>query len=163
MALNPFSRIKDGTLYPTFRAKMQEMYGLLAKDGHCYVMTSGLRTHKEQADLYAIGRTKPGTIKTKARAGFSPHNYGVAGDSAYDLNPDDDKLQPSWDEKHMKRMADAAKKVGLEAGYYWKEFQDGPHIQLPLSKYGITWAKLNEIFDKGGLKAVWTYLDKFKW
>ena len=35
---------------------------------------------EEQTALYAIGRTSPGKIVTKARAGESYHNYGLAFD-----------------------------------------------------------------------------------
>ena len=35
---------------------------------------------EEQTALYAIGRTSPGKVVTKARAGESYHNYGLAFD-----------------------------------------------------------------------------------
>lgn len=42
----------------------------------------GRRTMEEQAALYAIGRTSPGKVVTKAKAGQSYHNYGLAFDWA---------------------------------------------------------------------------------
>jgi hypothetical protein len=39
-----------------------------------------MRSFAEQDALYAQGRTKPGKIVTKARGGFSNHNFGVAFD-----------------------------------------------------------------------------------
>ncbi len=37
-----------------------------------------LRTYKEQNDLYALGRTKPGKKVTNAPGGRSYHNFGLA-------------------------------------------------------------------------------------
>lgn len=159
MAMNPFERVKDGTLYPPFREKLVELFRLLADDGYFYVITSGLRTYAEQDSLYAIGRSKPGNKVTNAKAGYSWHNFGIATDSCVDLDPDKPGLQPSWDDKYMKRLADKARSIGLEAGYYWKSFPDGPHVQLPLAAKGITLADLREQYDEGGIKQVWAFLD----
>lgn len=41
---------------------------------------SGTRTYQEQADLFAMGRTRPGKIVTNAPAGRSNHNFGIAWD-----------------------------------------------------------------------------------
>src|SRR6478609_5661733 len=51
-------------------------------------IVQGLRTIKEQDDLYAQGRTKPGKVVTNARGGSSFHNYGVAFDFAILLDKD---------------------------------------------------------------------------
>src|SRR5690606_12092414 len=40
----------------------------------------GIRTHEQQAFLYAQGRDRPGRVVTNARAGESAHNYGCASD-----------------------------------------------------------------------------------
>ena len=40
----------------------------------------GRRTMEEQAALYSLGRSAPGRIVTKAKAGESYHNYGLAFD-----------------------------------------------------------------------------------
>lgn len=159
--MNPFSRVKDGTLYPPFRKKLETMFKLLADKGYNYVITSGLRTHEEQLKLYAQGRTAPGKIVTTVKV--SLHCFGVAADSAFDLEPDKAGLQPSWDSKYMKLMADAAKEVGLDPGYYWKTFKDGPHVQLNLKKHGLSIAKLQEVYETGGLAKVWEFLDTFEW
>lgn len=42
----------------------------------------GFRSIKEQDDLYAQGRTKPGNKVTNAKGGSSPHNYNAAIDMA---------------------------------------------------------------------------------
>jgi len=52
----------------------------------------GRRTMEEQTALFAIGRSAPGRIVTKARAGESYHNYGLAFDwvplKIWTKNPD---------------------------------------------------------------------------
>lgn len=40
----------------------------------------GYRTVEQQDRLYAQGRTLPGNIVTKAKGGFSNHNFGLAID-----------------------------------------------------------------------------------
>jgi peptidoglycan L-alanyl-D-glutamate endopeptidase CwlK len=42
----------------------------------------GRRTMEEQTALYSLGRSAPGRIVTKAKAGESYHNYGLAFDWA---------------------------------------------------------------------------------
>lgn len=54
-----------------------------ADAGHSLRVTHTLRTFDEQAKLYAQGRTLPGPIVTKAKAGQSPHNYGMAFDVCF--------------------------------------------------------------------------------
>ncbi|MNC30597.1 Peptidoglycan L-alanyl-D-glutamate endopeptidase CwlK precursor [compost metagenome] len=39
------------------------------------IITQGYRSKAEQDGLYAQGRTKPGSIVTNARGGYSYHNY----------------------------------------------------------------------------------------
>ena len=56
-------------------------------------ITQGLRTFKEQDDLYAIGRTKTGKKVTNAKAGQSIHNYGLAVDICLLI----DGKEASWD------------------------------------------------------------------
>ena len=43
-------------------------------------VTDGFRTVAQQDKLYAQGRTTKGSIVTKARGGFSNHNFGLAVD-----------------------------------------------------------------------------------
>lgn len=72
--------IKD--LHP----KLQELCHLFIaeceKAGIKVVITSTYRDFAAQAALYAQGRTTPGKIVTKAKAGESVHNYRLAFDFA---------------------------------------------------------------------------------
>lgn len=97
-----------------------------------YVMISGNRTYAEQTALYAKGRTTAGDIVTNARAGFSNHNFGIAGDfgvfrgGAYLDNSD-----PKMAEKVHKACSLQAKGCGLEWGGSWRGFKDIPHYEFP--------------------------------
>lgn len=60
-------------------------------------ITHTLRTADEQSRLYAQGRTLPGPIVTKAKAGQSPHNFGAAFDVAFvGPNPYPKETDPRW-------------------------------------------------------------------
>ena len=58
-------------------------------------IAQGLRTFKEQDDLYALGRTIPGKKVTNAKGGQSVHNYGFAVDIVLII----DGKTASWDVK----------------------------------------------------------------
>lgn len=83
-------------------------------------ITQGLRTFKEQDDLYAQGRTKPGPRVTNAKGGQSYHNFGLAIDVA--------EMQgglPNW-KFDYKKLVPFMKK-GMEWGD--RGFVDKPHFQ----------------------------------
>jgi peptidoglycan L-alanyl-D-glutamate endopeptidase CwlK len=106
-------------------------------------ITQGLRTFAEQDLLYAQGRTKPGSIVTRARGGYSYHNYGLALDFCL-LKPD---KTISWDNK----SADWQTVVGIftEAGWYWGgNFGDQPHFE---KSFGLSVDQLKSRYDQGQL------------
>lgn len=88
---------------------------------------STFRDFEAQDAIYAQGRTKPGKIVTRARAGQSYHNYKMA----FDAVPLDSKGQPAWNASTMiwKNIGECARRLGLEWGGEWK-FRDLPHFQL---------------------------------
>ena len=94
-----------------------------------FLVTCGLRTLEEQKLLYKKGATR--TLKSR-------HLTGHAVDLAASV-----RGQVRWDwplySKLAKAMKDAAKveKVPLEWGGDWTSFKDGPHFQLPWSKYPV--------------------------
>lgn len=99
------------------------------------VITQGLRTIAEQDGLYAQGRTKPGSIVTNARGGYSYHNFGVAIDFAlllpnggvsWDTKRDGDGDGiADWDE-----VVAQAKRIGWNWGGDWRTFTDLPHFEM---------------------------------
>ena len=103
-------------------------------------ITQGYRSIEYQNDLYAQGRTKPGTIVTNAKGGSSYHNFGLAIDfvlikGGYDTKADLDKDGTAdWME-----VVAIAKMLGFEWGGDWERFIDKPHFQMT---FGLTTAEL---------------------
>ncbi|NTU52582.1 MAG: M15 family peptidase [Chlorobiaceae bacterium] len=86
---------------------------------------SGLRSWAEQDALYAQGRTAPGDMVTKARGGYSNHNFGIAFDiGVFEGN----KYLP--DSPKYKAVGALGVDLGLEWGGNWKNMVDQPHFQL---------------------------------
>ncbi|QYK62421.1 M15 family metallopeptidase [Paenibacillus sp. S25] len=123
-------------LDPVFKLVLDKLIERCYARGVWVLITQGLRTYAEQDALYAQGRTKPGQVITKARGGYSNHNFGFAVDFAlllrdgrtvsWDTLRDDDKDSlPDWSE-----VVEEAKKLGLEWGGDWRTFKDMPHLQM---------------------------------
>jgi len=141
-------------LHPVLRHEVLESYKhinkkLLGKNIRLR-FTHTLRSFKEQANLYALGRTKPGTKVTNANAGQSIHNYGLAFDivilidedgsgnfktASWDINSDlDNDGVADWMEvvRHFKSL-------GWQWGGDWKSFPDYPHFE---KTFGHDWKTL---------------------
>lgn len=160
------SRIKAENLYPPFLQKITGTLQTLLDNGSSFWATCGERTFDEQHAIYLIGRrgVEGEHIKTTVDAGQSAHNYALACDFAYDLDPDRPGLQPSWEVKYLKLLADQAESDGLEAGLRWVSFPDGPHIQMPIKKLSISPRnQLLKAYKEGGKLSVFQYLDEQNW
>jgi peptidoglycan LD-endopeptidase CwlK len=152
-------------LYPPFAEQLRYFESRLAAAKLPFFLYMALRTFEDQDELYAQGRTNPGTIVTNARGGDSLHNYGLGADYVLDGQAEKPGIQWSWDIKSdlnadgrndWLQMAEIAVSCGLETGYFWKRFPDAPHVQ---NRYGLTLAEIKEIYRAGhGIKAVWTEL-----
>jgi len=106
---------------PMARALVQKA----ASSGITIKILSGLRTYEEQDALYAKGRTAPGHIVTKARGGYSNHNFGIAFDiGVFEGN----KYLP--DSPKYKAVGVLGVDLGLEWGGNWRTIVDQPHFQL---------------------------------
>ena len=68
------------TLAPAFQKRVRGWCTEMVNSKIPPLIYCGRRTMEEQAALYAIGRSAPGKVVTKARAGESFHNYGLAFD-----------------------------------------------------------------------------------
>src|SRR5690606_10395902 len=88
----------------------------------------GLRTITRQKELFKQGATK--TMNSRHLTGH-----------AVDLFALDKDGKVTWDWKYYYPLAAAVKKaaedvgVSIEWGGDWSKFKDGPHYQLPWSKY----------------------------
>lgn len=171
--MNKTKSFDPSTIYPPLLKKLELLAEACKKRSMDYWATSGFRSWEEQNKLYALGRTvknhdattaKPmGGKVTNAKGGQSYHNFGLAADFALDKDTDRAGLQPDWNFQSYKVLAEEAEKLGLEAGFFWKNFPDAPHVQVPLSKFGLSLAALQTIYTKGGIPAVWAELDKHNW
>jgi peptidoglycan LD-endopeptidase CwlK len=92
-----------------------------------FIVTEGLRTVERQKKLVAAGASK--TMHSR-------HIHGFAVDLAAVVDGD-----VRWDWPLYRRLAEAMKEaayiegVPLEWGGDWLSFKDGPHFQLPSSRY----------------------------
>ncbi len=106
---------------------------------------SGTRTIKEQDELFAQGRTAPGTtekdVVTYAPGGKSYHNYGLAFDI---VSIDGKNVIRSFDPASV---AATGKEHGFEWGGDWSgRKKDRPHFQRT---YGYTTDQLQQMTEPG--------------
>ena len=86
------------------------------------LVTETLRTAERQAELYAIGRTRPGRIVTNAKT--SRHQSGLAWDICKD-----EKGGEYSDTAFFESCGDVAKSLGITWGGDWK-MRDMPHFEV---------------------------------
>ena len=100
------------TLEANFQRRVRQWLDEMIQTGIRPRIYCGLRTFEEQLALYAIGRTKPGRIVTKAKPGESYHNHGLAFDWVpVKPTPKDKNLfVADWDDA-------TAYKVGEQCGH----------------------------------------------
>jgi peptidoglycan L-alanyl-D-glutamate endopeptidase CwlK len=96
-----------------------------AQSGIQIKIISGLRTWAEQDELYAQGRTKPGSKITNARGGYSNHNFAIA----FDVGVFEGTKYLSESIKY-KAVGVLGMDLGPEWGGNWKTIVDAPHFQL---------------------------------
>ena len=86
---------------------------------------SGTRTYKEQDEIYAQGRSKPGRIVSSRSGGQSYHNFGIA----WDIGAFSTSGKYLIDPKHYKKARDIFPDEELEWGGDWS-ILDYSHFQL---------------------------------
>lgn len=165
-------------LYPRAAEKFHKLDLRLKQEGLNFLLFEGLRTLKTQEDYYAQGRSydpvskswkvvDPKKVITKAQPGFSFHQYGLAGDYVYDAIINNDKADWSWSDADLltpgiqpirwSDLGKLGKECGLEWAGDWKNFQEMPHLQMPVP---LPLHVMYEILSTKGLPAVWLALDK---
>lgn len=111
---------------PLLKAKLENIYAQLRREGYDVRLVEGHRSEKRQAELLATGQGV-----TQVGPGRSCHNYGLAADSAvfkrgqatWDLNDE-------WVRRGYERYGELATKAGLRWGGHWTTFKDLPHVEL---------------------------------
>lgn len=132
MQLNAASEAKLKRVHPDLVRVVRRAAAMINDPDFGFIITCGPRTRQEQAILVAKGASKtmnsrhiPGADGTSKAVDFAPTLSGKV----------------KWDWPLFHKLAaivkQAAKdvKVTVEWGGDWKTFKDGPHFQLPVSKY----------------------------
>lgn len=118
------------------------------------------RSWERQGELYAQGRTVGMSAPkvTKAPAGFSWHQYGLAVDIVFDSDPVRPGLQPTWDSKlPWNLLGDVGKDYSLAWAGDWIGFPEKPHFE---KTYGLQITEAHEIAGpEHDVSAVWNALD----
>lgn len=131
-------------VHETVKEKAFKLVTSAYDKGYKVLITQGLRTIAQQNALYAQGRTKPGKVVTKARGGYSYHNFGLAFDIAY-VGKDN---EIDWNNVAAYRaIARIGQDMGLTWGGDWdgdgrsddETFLDYPHFQFT---FGLTLSQL---------------------
>lgn len=104
-------------LVPAFAQYVDYLVAYCEAVGLRPVIVEGYRSPERQAQLYAQGRSRPGQIVTKAKAGESAHNYGLA----CDITSED-----GWDSP----SAHAIHRIAAEMGFGTIAW-DTPHVEWP--------------------------------
>lgn len=149
--MDPTSERRLAEIHPALASKVREMHARLAAEGIDFRVTQGLRTYAEQTALYnQVPRV------TKARAGFSWHNFGLAVDVVAD-DITQAGFQCDWNVNHpaWKRIVAVGESLGLVAGAEFRAFPDWPHFQLT-GRFPVTPSgEVRQIYAKGGIAGVW--------
>lgn len=112
-------------LHPTFRQRLVDLEGELARADIPLALYEGARTPFRQAELYARGRNIPGTKKvTNAKAWQSFHNYGLAADLVFYVDGKWTWVEP--EQGQWKRYQEIAGSLGFVTLSF-----EMPHIQFP--------------------------------
>ncbi len=115
------------TLLPSAQAEARRFIDIAhsVNFGCAVKIICGTRTYREQAAIFAQGRTRPGKIVTKAGPGQSYHNFGVAWDVGFF-----DGAEYVDDDKPYRVLRDviAARAPDIHCGV-GPGFTDFPHYQ----------------------------------
>lgn len=123
-----------GTLAPHVRAMAGQLLADAAAAGIPLTVTCTRRSAAEQNARYAQGRTTPGPIVTRAPAGYSYHEFGLA----LDVVPTELLALKNWgDTPEHRAHADAlwarlgaiGKAVGFRWGGEFPHLVDRPHFE----------------------------------
>ncbi len=135
----PSRRIED--LHPAFQPLVRAFLDACLNAGHDVIITCGYRSFREQDELYAQGRTKPGKRVTNARAGQSWHNYGLAID-VVPLRQGKPDWQGPWD-----ALGAIGERLGMTWGGHFKRLVDRPHFEW---HPGLTLSRARELAGRYG-------------
>lgn len=132
MKFNPVSEKRLKRLHPDLLRVVRRMQSLNTDPDFGAIITCTVRTVEEQKQLVKSGASR--TMNSRHIPGKD--GYAKAVDFAVTIQG---KVRWDWPlyQRLAKLMKQAAtkEKVSVEWGGDWKTFKDGPHFQLPKSKY----------------------------
>lgn len=112
-------------LHPKVATKCDQFIKACAKQNIDVLITSTYRDGESQNALYAQGRTAPGKIVTKAKAGQSFHNWKCAFDFVPIVNG-----KAQWNDTALfTKCGEIAESLGLEWAGRWTKFKELAHCQ----------------------------------
>ena len=124
-------------LAPPAKQRAEAFIAAAKAKGIDLLVTSTYRDSESQDALYAQGRSTPGNIVTRAKAGQSWHNWRCALDVVPLVNG-----KAIWDDQALwKQVGEIGKSCGLEWAGDWKTFKEYPHFQYT---GGLTLAQLQQ-------------------
>jgi peptidoglycan L-alanyl-D-glutamate endopeptidase CwlK len=124
-------------LAPPAKQRAEAFIAAAKAKGIDLLVTSTYRDSDSQNALYAQGRTTPGNVVTRAKAGQSWHNWRCALDVVPLVNG-----KAIWDDQALwKQVGEIGKSCGLEWAGDWKTFKEYPHFQYT---GGLTLAQLQQ-------------------
>ena len=138
------SQFKKG-LSPVYLPFYEALCDLLPES---WQPVSGLRSWDIQAKLYAQGRTTAGSIVTRAKPGWSFHQYGLASDWEY--FPDGKYTPLEFDDPRWLDYQQACDKIGVSC-VSWEK----PHNQ---HKTSLTIKDILEVYASHGQSGVDQFL-----
>jgi peptidoglycan LD-endopeptidase CwlK len=145
MAIDERSEKNIRTLKPEVQPLATRLIEQATAQGINVKVISGYRSYEEQNALYAKGRTAPGPKVTKARGGYSWHNFGIAFDIGIFSKDGKEYLGESPDYAKVGRIGE---KLGLEWGGDW-DFVDEPHFQF--NPHHLSLAQMRSLQEEGKL------------
>lgn len=138
---DPKGILASGQLHPGFRNKLERLIERASQNGLQLLVQEGYRSPEAQAKIPAGN--------TRAKPGYSFHNYGLAADIVFA----DERGRPSWSERHdWQALGRLGKELGLEWGGDWSRIVDRPHFQyVPSRAIG----EIRRLYEEGGMPKVW--------
>ena len=120
-------KIED--LNTTAQEKCKSFIVECEKSGLTIKIIQTLRDAEYQNSLYKQGRFGDKKKIVTNKDGYKNKSNHQSG-NAWDAVPVDDKGNILWnDNEKFKKMAEIAKKMNINAGYYWK-MVDSPHFEV---------------------------------
>lgn len=107
-------------LHPIFRQAIEVLLLRMKSKGFNPRVHETFRSIERSKELTAIGTGKIGSV----------HRLGLGVDIVENSKTPWNPVKGFW-----KTLAEEAKALGLESGYYWKSKKDFPHIQALPTKY----------------------------